>query len=158
MWNLFEEIQSSWSFNSLRRHQMTHTGEKSFTCKTCLKKFSWSSHLNTHQLTHTGEKSFTCETCLKKFSQAGNLRAHQMTHTGEKSFECETCLKKFNRASLVDINTHTGEKSFTCEICQENFCHGNSVSYQVTKSRNVTCPWHHKYLWRYSINSSWAVL
>ena len=49
----------------LRRHQLTHSGEKSFTC---FKKFSQAGHLRRQKLTHhSGEKFFTCETCLKKF-------------------------------------------------------------------------------------------
>ena len=34
--------------------------------------------------THSGEKPFVCKECLKFFSESGKLRVHMRTHSGEK--------------------------------------------------------------------------
>ena len=40
-------------------------------------KFKQADDLRRHQVKHTGGKSFTYETCLKKFSQDVEIRRHQ---------------------------------------------------------------------------------
>jgi len=66
---------------NLKKHMLTHTGEKSFKCGICLRMFSQRGNLKRHILTHTGEKSFKCEICMKMFSLSGDLKVHMLTHT-----------------------------------------------------------------------------
>ena len=43
-------------------------------------------HLKRHQLTHTGQKNYICQVCGKKCSRADNLRIHIKTvHRGHET-------------------------------------------------------------------------
>ena len=97
----------------MKSHLYSHTGEKPFKCKQCLKSYSSSGDLTLHLRTHSGEKTFKCEQCPKSFSQSSHLTSHLQTHTGEKPFKCEQCPKMFrNKRSLTGhLQTHTGEKT-----------------------------------------------
>ena len=60
----------------LHRHRMSHTGEKKFSCHTCLRAFARKDVLMGHMLSHTGQKDFKCQHCDKCFSRKTNMRAH----------------------------------------------------------------------------------
>ncbi|CAG0899408.1 unnamed protein product [Cyprideis torosa] len=62
--------------------------KKRFTCAVCGKSLSSKQSLKSHELTHTGEKPFACKICGKTFSKSRNLSTHILTHTGEKPFAC----------------------------------------------------------------------
>ena len=49
---------------------------QAFKCDICLKVFTCISHLIRHYRTHTGEKSFACQVCDKKFTQKYDLATH----------------------------------------------------------------------------------
>jgi len=53
-------------------------------CETCNRGFDYASYLQKHQLTHTGERSFVCQICDKTFSMGSNLKIHVLIHSGER--------------------------------------------------------------------------
>uniref|UniRef100_A0A674ANF4 C2H2-type domain-containing protein n=1 Tax=Salmo trutta TaxID=8032 RepID=A0A674ANF4_SALTR len=108
---------------TLNRHIQTSTGEKSFSCDNCRKRFSRKDTLNMHIRTHTGEKPFVCGDCGKSFRQKATLNRHIRTHTGEKPFSCGACGKSFNHKGNLTVHllTHTGETPFTCGDCGKSF-------------------------------------
>ncbi|XP_055896359.1 zinc finger protein 665-like isoform X2 [Biomphalaria glabrata] len=123
----------------LRRHLLTHTGEKPFKCRTCQKGFSNPHNLKCHQMTHTGEKPFICEICLKGFATSSQLRKHQFRkhrqiHTTEKTFKCQICLKEFSQSSHLRNHQqiHTGLKNIKMLICQRGFSDSSDLERHQT--------------------------
>lgn len=92
-------------------------------CAPCRMVFKKPYLLRRHMLTHTGEKPYKCNQCAQSFSQAGNLSQHKRTHTDSKPFVCSDCDRGFrNKSDLVrHSRTHTGEKPYACESCGAAF-------------------------------------
>ncbi|KAM9435951.1 uncharacterized protein znf770 [Clarias gariepinus] len=50
-------------------------------CTICLKQFDFVSKLRRHQLSHSGQRPFTCYICLKSFRQSSHLKGHLKSHS-----------------------------------------------------------------------------
>ena len=70
--------------------------KQNYPCKSCDNSFKAPSYLKRHVLTHTGEKPYKCEECKKTFSQKVHLKNHTNIHTGERSYPCGKCGKEFS--------------------------------------------------------------
>ena len=72
------------TFQNLKNHIKTHTGETMFWCRecdyTCIRK----NDLEIHELNHSGIKPFVCNYCDFKTTSAGNLKRHKKRHMDEK--------------------------------------------------------------------------
>jgi len=66
-------------------------------CAVCEKRFVCVTTMKRHLVTHTGEKPFSCKVCGKQYTQKGNLRVHERTHRNDRPFECHVCHQKFYR-------------------------------------------------------------
>jgi len=66
-------------------------------CAVCGKRFVCVTTMKRHLVTHTGEKPFSCKVCGKQYTQKGNLRVHERTHRNDRPFECNICHQKFYR-------------------------------------------------------------
>ncbi|KAF5897437.1 zinc finger protein, partial [Clarias magur] len=65
--------------------------QKNFICEHCYGAFRSSYHLKRHILTHTGEKPFGCDMCDMRFIQRYHLERHKRVHSGEKPYQCDRC-------------------------------------------------------------------
>ena len=81
----------------LTQHKRTHGEVDSrYECKYCGKRFTLPGHLKKHSLTHTGERPHKCSVCGKGFTVRCNLTTHMRIHTGENPFSCSYCDKRFS--------------------------------------------------------------
>lgn len=109
---------------NLRRHKMSHSGEKRFECEVCKKRFRRSSHLAEHKTMHTGIRAFTCDVCQKKFKRSCHLLDHKKIHTrDEPPYQCDICFAKFRLANHLagHKNKHSEKNSHECDTCHQLF-------------------------------------
>ncbi|RZC38970.1 translational activator GCN1-like, partial [Asbolus verrucosus] len=113
-------------------------GGRRFPCNYCEMKFTTSGNLKRHVMTHTGERPHVCEFCGKGYIQLETLKEHRTIHTGEKPYLCMNCglRYRYRVTYKVHIQSHckrnisTGTKqSFVCEYCGQT-C-GNLSGYKL---------------------------
>uniref|UniRef100_A0A8C9XT06 C2H2-type domain-containing protein n=1 Tax=Sander lucioperca TaxID=283035 RepID=A0A8C9XT06_SANLU len=90
-WKETREPQSA--LNSLKHDSIC---KKRFSCSECGKRFGFKSYLKRHMISHTGEKPFSCSVCNTSFTQRVNLQSHMAVfHTGEKDSAAVFVTKDF---------------------------------------------------------------
>lgn len=62
----------------------TEKAKKSHQCDICFKVFNVPSKLKRHIISHTGQKPYKCPHCQKGFTQSHNMKTHMLTHTLEE--------------------------------------------------------------------------
>ena len=125
-----------------------HSGNKSFTCTVCHKKFMRKDSLKCHMRSDTGEKPYACTTCEKRFSQRSELKYHMINHHPgtfrddhneklfssddqlvsspmnlETMFVCPYCAALFKTSSELESHKryHSEHKPFSCSECPKRF-------------------------------------
>lgn len=81
--------------DSLVSHvERVHASERRYACTICDLKFTCPARLKRHSLTHTGEKPHKCPFCLRGFNQTNDLVKHARNHV-KGPFGCDRCDKSF---------------------------------------------------------------
>ncbi|TRY82704.1 hypothetical protein DNTS_018766 [Danionella cerebrum] len=91
-----------------------------YACDSCGRKFTRSSDVRRHQLTHTGERPFHCGQCQKTFQHAWDLTKHCQREHGQGSFACQLCPATFTNLRLLKAHhsqSHVGPPPLYCSIC-----------------------------------------
>lgn len=112
------------SIKDMDAHLVTHSGDRRYQCKDCLKCFTQHASLQGHRESkHKDYRTITtCHYCGKVIQGRNKLYKHLRQHE-PKSVQCEVCKKTLkSRAILINhMKRHTGVRSFTCETCSANF-------------------------------------
>lgn len=118
---------------ALKRHMVSHTGEKSFQCGICSKKYTTQSNLKIHERKHKNEeKPFACSFCSGRFYTKSCLKKHEMKHAGGKikkvsrnlrTFQCYLCAFTTKTMYLLvqHFIKHNDNSSFKCNFCSKIF-------------------------------------
>jgi len=101
----------------LNDHEMSHTGEKLYSCTQCGNCFANQNYLTTHMIVHSSK--FKCTECGKCCRSIRDLTRHRQHHSGEKPFECTVCSKRFTRSGI--LNKHRRVHDIVC--CTEYLIH-----------------------------------
>ncbi|XP_064461982.1 oocyte zinc finger protein XlCOF15-like [Ornithodoros turicata] len=96
---------------SIKRHEVTHTGEKPFVCQVCSKGFTRKMSLEKHvSAVHEGKRMYRCATCGDTFQQKHHLQAHESVHSNDRPHVCNVCGAKFKLKQYLGkhVRLHAG--------------------------------------------------
>lgn len=110
--------------SSLMRHRkLQHLVGDIYKCHLCGKTFRAETDLKRHLLTHSGERPWSCDQCTKSFVSKSSLMVHKRSHDESQKYTCFVCNKKFHiRTDLVRHEaTHSGNLKWECAICTKTY-------------------------------------
>ncbi|XP_055840122.1 zinc finger protein ZFP2-like [Episyrphus balteatus] len=109
----------------LVKHSKTHTENRPYSCKICLKAFKRPAHLKLHMDSlHLKKKPHKCLICGWGFPQRANLTEHMAAKHGDtKDFKCDKCPKEFATIKSLKVHKkmHNEKNPFVCNICNKGF-------------------------------------
>ena len=133
----------------LYTHKKIHEGpsRKVYKCDKCDKVFNGKQSLKRHELTHSGTKDFICEMCSKTFYTIQELKRHLRYHKKEYRFNCQLCEMKFFDKSRFrnHMMRHRNIRPHKCDFCDKVFILRRKMNlhmaarhnYQVRDTRGV---------------------
>lgn len=115
---------------TLRRHRITHTGQKDFVCDICQNRFARKFHLDMHMRIHLKIRPHICDVCANTFSTSSDLSRHRRIHVDVKNYACVVCERRFKRSSDVikHMRSHTGQKPYACKACDKKYSSHSGLS------------------------------
>ena len=129
---------------NLKRHKVTHTGQKPISCNLCERVFADKGRLNTHKKTSLHLKKvkeaensgFTDGDIAVKLEPLDDETFYDddyeisTTANSKKEFNCTVCEKSFPHFSMLNSHTrlHTNEKPFACDICGKAFTQKHNLT------------------------------
>lgn len=89
--------------------QNAHFATGLHECPTCQRMFSSRATLKRHQLTHAGSRSFTCKVCSATFGQKSALTTHTKSHdtSSATNLFCSSCERQFDNRQV--FNAHLSD-------------------------------------------------
>ena len=122
-------------YSNMRRHILTHTGEKPFSCPYCVFACNQNTSLKAHihrmhqnlfsnvkiankkyfyliifqisEPIRIGPSLFGCPYCPKTMKMKTDVKRHILIHTGEKPFSCLYCSYSCNRKTSMKSHMQT---------------------------------------------------
>ena len=124
-------------------NRIVHLGVKLNPCDLCDKSYDSANHLKRHKLSHKGEKPLKCEYCDYRSLYGQALDFHKRkVHTKDLPFQCAHCDHKTVSAYLLKkhLYSHLKEKPFKCDNCPMSFVDEASLRYHVPNHMEATIP------------------
>ncbi|XP_069777240.1 zinc finger and BTB domain-containing protein 10 isoform X2 [Narcine bancroftii] len=90
--------------------------QNKFKCPHCNYIAKYRRTLKRHQLIHTGVRSFACDICGKLFTRREHVKRHSLVHKKDKKYKCMVCKKFFTLAASVGIR-HGSRRYGVCLDC-----------------------------------------
>eukprot|EP01083_Nonionella_stella_P069735 186108_1 len=109
----------------LKRHSVSHSNNRPYSCNICAKKFKERRVLKSHVLRlHTATKHSECTECRKQFPTKYLLSEHiKAVHPVQLYFLCTECNKRFKTRATLNghIVVHSNDRPFACDQCDKKF-------------------------------------
>lgn len=115
---------------------------KIYKCRFCDKQLKKKQSLRAHEIMHSGEMKYQCQLCGKQFRTKPLLVIHEAIHTGEaKLFLCDICGKNFQRSTslanhLKRVHAPKNDSNI-CEICGKCFPTVTSMKCHRVKAHKI---------------------
>ncbi|XP_014359546.2 zinc finger protein OZF-like [Papilio machaon] len=81
-------------------------------CEVCKKNFSCITTLKKHMISHTGERNFVCKICAKSYRHQKSLKQHSQIHDTTDDLICSDCGNCFPNRN--DFNKHVKDWHRRC--------------------------------------------
>ncbi|OQR72616.1 zinc finger protein-like [Tropilaelaps mercedesae] len=91
-------------------------GPQLFRCERCSYSSYRQHHLKRHQLTHSGEKPFACERCPFTSARLDALQAHRRSHARHDPLTCGVCA--FAAKDSAALEVHLQLHHYPCHHCE----------------------------------------
>ncbi|XP_022663939.1 zinc finger protein 513-like [Varroa destructor] len=86
-----------------------------FRCDSCSYSSYRLHHLKRHRLTHSGEKPFSCERCPFTSARLDALQAHRRSHAKHDPLACGVCA--FAASNAEALKAHLKLHHYACQNC-----------------------------------------